>query len=146
MISMMSNLKYGIVEAAEMAGKICGSSTELVRKRAFSLFTSMAVYSCLDDIDDDFIQSELSSDRGKTSINDSLLHDEDFRLSARTYIRENACFFFKCHISMYVSFNAFPTFVEQHFFFGIYTIVNHLFFALTSLVRLLLFCSLPLLS
>ena len=44
----------------------------------------MAVYSCLDDIDDDFIQSELSSDRGKTSINDSLLHAEFSYQLART--------------------------------------------------------------
>ena len=50
MISMMTDLKYGIVEAAEIAGKVCGYSTERVRKWAFSLFTSMAVYSCLDDM------------------------------------------------------------------------------------------------
>ena len=51
MISMITNLKYGIVEAAEIAGNICGYSTERVRKyMAFSIITSMAAYSCLDDI------------------------------------------------------------------------------------------------
>ena len=42
----------------------------------------------LDDIDFDFIQTEQSSERGKACGNpDAFLHDEDFQLSARRYVR-----------------------------------------------------------
>ena len=50
----------------------------------------MALHSCLEDIDDEIVHLELSSDQGKASVNDSLLHNDEFQLSARTYIRENA--------------------------------------------------------
>lgn len=50
----------------------------------------MAAHSNLDDIDDEFVELELSSDRGKASVHDSLIHSEEFKLAARTYVRENA--------------------------------------------------------
>ena len=86
MTSAMSNLECGIVEAAKFASHVSGYSTECVRRWAFSFFT-ITVHSCLDGIDDEFVQTELSSDRGKASVNDSIIHDEGFQLSAHTYIR-----------------------------------------------------------
>ena len=90
MTSAMANMKYSIMEAAELAAQVCGYSSERVRKWAFALFTSMAAHSNLDGIDDEFVELKLSSDCGKASVHDSLIHSEEFKLAARTYVRENA--------------------------------------------------------
>ena len=50
----------------------------------------MAAHSNLDDIDDEFVELELLSDWGKSSVHDSLVHNEEFKLAARSYVRENA--------------------------------------------------------
>ena len=75
------NLNYCTVEVAELAVQVSGYFSERVRKWAISLFTSMAAHSCLDDIDDEIVHLELSSNCGKASTNNSLLHhnDEDTR-------------------------------------------------------------------
>ena len=62
MTSAMANLNCGIVQAAELAAHISGYSSERAQKWAFSLFTSMALHSCLEDIDDEIVHLELSSD------------------------------------------------------------------------------------
>ena len=42
----------------------------------------------VDDIDDHFIEMELSSERGKVCGNQiSILHNEEFQLAAHTYVR-----------------------------------------------------------
>ena len=53
---------------------------------------TLAQYSgSLDDVDDGFIELELSSDRVKACGNPtSIIHDEEFSLAAREYIRSNA--------------------------------------------------------
>ena len=68
MTSLMANKKYSIMEAAGLAAQICGFSSQHVRKWAFALFTPVAAHSNLDDIDDEFVELELSSDRGKSSV------------------------------------------------------------------------------
>ncbi len=46
----------------------------------------------MENIDDDFVETELSSERGHATSNPgSLLYDEEFRLQARQYVHENAC-------------------------------------------------------
>ena len=58
---------------------------------AYSYFTALAQYPSSLDLDLEFIQIELSSELGKACGNpDAILHDEEFQLSARKYIRSNA--------------------------------------------------------
>jgi hypothetical protein len=68
-----------------------GFSQEVVRRWAFSYFTALAQYpGLLNDLDLDFIQTELSSEWGKACGNpDAILHYEELQLSARKYIRSN---------------------------------------------------------
>lgn len=55
MASAIENLGMNIVEAAEFAGQVCGHSGQIVRRWAFSFFTSISAYSCLEDVDDDLL-------------------------------------------------------------------------------------------
>ena len=92
MTSAMTELGKGIVDAAKFAATTTGFSQEVVRRWAYAYFTALDQYpGSLNDLDLDFIQTELSSERGKSCGNpDAILHDEDFQLSARKYIRSNA--------------------------------------------------------
>ena len=92
MTSAMTELNKGIVDAAKFAAATTGFSQEVVRRWAYSYFTALAQYpGSLNDLDLEFIQTELSSERGKACGNpDAILHDEEFQLSARKYIRSNA--------------------------------------------------------
>ena len=92
MTSAMTELGKGIVDAAKFAAATTGFSQEVVRRWAFSYFTALNQYpGSIDDLDLDFIETQLSSERGKGCGNaDSILHDEEFQLSARKYIRSNA--------------------------------------------------------
>ena len=78
----IENLSMNIVEAAESAGQVCGHSGQTVHRWAFSFFTSISAYSCLEDVHDDFISAELSSERGTSSVKDRIIHNEDFKLAA----------------------------------------------------------------
>ena len=84
----MTELGKGIVDAAKFAATTTGFSQEVVRRWAFAYFTALDQYpGSLNDVDLDFIQTELSSERGKACGNpDAILHD-DFQLSARKYVR-----------------------------------------------------------
>ena len=92
MSSAMTELGKGIVDAAKFAAATTGFSQEVVRRWAYAHFTALDQYpGSLNDLDLDFIQTELSSEQGKACGNpDAILHDEDFQLSARKYIRSNA--------------------------------------------------------
>ena len=90
MANVIEILSMNIVEAAEFAAQVCGHSGQTVRRWAFSFFTSISAYSCLEDVDDDFISEELSSERGASSVKDTIIHNEDFKLAARSFVRENA--------------------------------------------------------
>ena len=60
-INVMATFSMNIVEVAEFAGQVWGHSGQTVRRWAFSFFTSVSAYSCLEHVDDDFISAELSS-------------------------------------------------------------------------------------
>ena len=92
MTSAMTELNKGIVDAAKFAAATTGFSQEVVQRWAYSYFTALAQYpGSLNDLDLEFIQTELSSERGKACGNpDTILHNEEFQLSARKYIRSNA--------------------------------------------------------
>ena len=85
--------KWGcsILEAANRAADCCGFSSKTVRKWASSYIISTCTLSP-DDITDEFITGQLSSNRGDHDTHTgSLLHDEDFQLAARTFVRKHAC-------------------------------------------------------
>ena len=66
MTSAMTELGKGIVDAAKFAATTTGFSQEVVRRWAYAYFTALDQYpGSLNDLDLDFIQTELSSERGK---------------------------------------------------------------------------------
>ena len=92
MTTAMTELGVGVVQAANFAGTLTGFSGQVVRRWASALFATLAQYpGSLDDVDDSFIELELSSERGKACGNPTaIIHDEEFCLAAREYIRFNA--------------------------------------------------------
>ena len=92
MTTAMTELGMGVVQAANFAGILTGYSGQVVRRWASALFATLAQYpGSLDDVDDSFIELELSSERGKACGNPAaIIHDEEFCLAVREYIRSNA--------------------------------------------------------
>ena len=81
---------HGILSACEMAGKCTSFTPRVIRQWAQAVYRDFfAETSNIDDITDDRLESELSSNRGKHPKWISLMHDEDFRLEATQYVREN---------------------------------------------------------
>ena len=65
MTSAMTELGKGIVHAAKFAATTTGFS-QVVRRWAYAYFTALDQYpGSLNDLDLDFIQTELSSEQGK---------------------------------------------------------------------------------
>ena len=85
----MTELGKGILDAAKFAAATTGFSQEVVRRWAYAYSTALDRYpGSLNDIDFDFIETELSSEWGKACGNPDA--DEDFQLSARRYVCSNA--------------------------------------------------------
>ena len=88
MTTAMTALGMGVVKAANFAGTLTGFSGQVVR-RWVSAFTEYP--RSLDDVDDSFIEMELTSERGKACGNPTAtIHDEEFCLAAREHVRSNA--------------------------------------------------------
>ena len=67
MTSAMTTLNKGIVDAAKFAATTTGFSHEVIRRWAFGYFTVISEYpGSVDNLDLQFTQTELSSERGKT--------------------------------------------------------------------------------
>ena len=78
----------GIKNSCALAAAITGFRELVIRQWASDIFKDyFATLSCLDDITDEDLEEELSSNRGKHA-NLSLLNDEGFQLAAREYVRE----------------------------------------------------------
>ena len=92
MTSAMTELGKGIIEAAKFAATVTGFSSEVVRRWAFVYFSNLVQHpGSTDDIDLEYLEAELSSERGKGCGNPTaILHDEEFQLAARTYVHSNA--------------------------------------------------------
>ncbi len=89
MTTAMDTWGCNITEAAKMAADVSGCSAETVRQWASSFF--IAIGGSPENIDADFVYEELSSHRGHGSGNQSyIIHDEDFRLRAREFVRSHA--------------------------------------------------------
>ena len=92
MTTAMTELEKGIVEASKFAATVTGFSSEVVRRWTFAYFSNLAQYpGSIDDIDHEYMEMELSSERGRGCGNPTaILHDEEFMLTAREYIHSNA--------------------------------------------------------
>lgn len=64
----------------------------MIRRWAYAYFGNLSEYpGSIDNIDDHYIETELSSERGKACGNPTaILHDEEFQLAARAFVHENA--------------------------------------------------------
>ena len=80
----------GIIQACNLASKITGFSPQVVRRWADAVFLGFfATTANIDDVDDDVMESELESSRGKFSKWESLLDSEGFRLEATQFVRKH---------------------------------------------------------
>lgn len=79
-----------ILQAAQYASDVTGVSVYTARKWVATYYLSL-VEVRPDDIDREFIDDLLSSERGRYCGNPgSIIHDEEFHLQAREYVHENA--------------------------------------------------------
>ena len=79
-----------ILEACNIASKYTGFSSQVIRRWAeFVLVDLFASTSNIDNIDDEELELQLHSNRGKHSKCESLLDNEEFQLDATKYVREN---------------------------------------------------------
>ena len=85
MTAAMTELSKGIVEGAKFAANVTGFSSEVVRRWTFVFFSNLVQYpGSLEDIDNEYMETDLSSERGKGCGNpDAILHDKEFQLAAR---------------------------------------------------------------
>jgi hypothetical protein len=92
MTTAMTELGLGVVQAADFAGTLTGFSGQVVRRWASAFFVTLAQYpGSLDDVDDSFIEVELTSEHGRpVVIQHPLLFMMKFCLAARECIRSNA--------------------------------------------------------
>ena len=87
----VSSWGMGILEAAQKAAEVTGVSVHSVCKWAAMYFECM-IGTAAEEMDDTAVEILLSSDQGKGVTNPlSLIHDEQFRLQAREYVRANSC-------------------------------------------------------
>ena len=86
----ISSWNKNILQAAQCAADVCGVAVYTARKWVATYYLLLIGVN-MDDVDQDFINDLLSSERGRACGNpNSLIHDEEFRLHARDYIHENA--------------------------------------------------------
>ena len=92
MVRAVQKWCYSIMKAADCASDCFGFNPEVIRRWASAYVEAAAFYNT-DEVDDDECISEiLMSNKGqKSSHAESLLHDENFCLAARTYIRSHSC-------------------------------------------------------
>ena len=63
MTAAMTELNKGIVEASKFAAAVTGFSHKVVRRWAFAYFSTLSQYpGSLEDFDDQYIETELSSE------------------------------------------------------------------------------------
>ena len=93
MATTMTTFGDDMSTAARVASDYTQFSEHTVHKWASSYFTGLynVFQASPEDISDETIESELSSERGTFHSNpSSLIHDEQFQMAARTYVRDNA--------------------------------------------------------
>ena len=92
MVTSIAKWNCSIREAAQHAADCSGFSDVTIRQWASAFVTALTTCSEDDMSYDECIEEFLSSNRGGHDNHAySLLHDEDFCLAARTYVRKHAC-------------------------------------------------------
>ena len=87
MTTAMTELGMRVVKAANFAGTVTGFSGQIVQYWASAFFVTLAEYpGSLDNVDDNFIEIELTSERGKACGPTGIIHDEEFCLTAREHV------------------------------------------------------------
>ena len=84
---------HNITEASQISSDCTQFSPAVVRKWAMSFFIELQemIQVSPENVTDELIEDQLLSERGhKHTCPSSLIHDENFRLAARSYVRENA--------------------------------------------------------
>ena len=86
---------HNITEASQIASDCTQFSPEVVRRWALSFFIELQEMHMIqvspENVTDELIEDQLSSERGhRHTCPSSLIHDENFQLAARSYVRENA--------------------------------------------------------
>lgn len=80
----------GIVESCDLASFCTNFSSEVIRTWAVVCFRDfLGTVSCIDDVDDESLEVELSSERGRHPKIESLCADETFQAEAKEYVREH---------------------------------------------------------
>ena len=86
----VNSWNMSILQAAQCSADVCGVTAYTARKWVATYYLSLIGIN-LDNVDWDFLNDLLSSEKGRACGNpNSLLHDEEFRLHARNHIHENA--------------------------------------------------------
>ena len=76
------------MDACNFAAKCTGFNSDVIRRWAGAVFCDyFGAVANIDDVDDETIEAELTSSRGKHPKWNSLMHDENFRLEATEYVR-----------------------------------------------------------
>ena len=89
MATAMTTFGQDITNAARVASEYTQFSEQTVRKWAFSYFVGLNNASP-ENVNNETIESELSSERGLCHSCPSILIHEGFQMAAKTYVRENA--------------------------------------------------------
>ena len=80
----------GIIDACNLAAKCTGFHIDAIRKWAGAVFRDFfGTVANIDNVDDEALEGELISNRGKHPKWISLIHDESFQLDATEYVREH---------------------------------------------------------
>lgn len=80
----------GIIAACSHASKITGFNAEVIRRWAEVMFRDfLGTTTNIDDIDDEVLEAELTSNQGSHPKSVSLKHNETFRLKATEFVRSH---------------------------------------------------------
>ena len=92
MATAITKWNCNIVEATSRAADCCGFNVEVIIKAVGNCILHNCLHVSYNDMTDEHITDMLSSNRGHhDNHTTTLLHDEDFRMAARTYVRKHAC-------------------------------------------------------
>ncbi len=79
-----------ILDACNLAAKFTGFSPRVIRRWAEAVFRDFfGAITNIDDADDEALEAELTSSRGKHPKWNSLVQDESFKLDATEFVREH---------------------------------------------------------
>ena len=90
MFVVMVSDGHSIVDACNLAGRCTGFNPDVVYRWARAVFRDfLGAVSNIDDVDDQSLETELVSSKGRHPKWESLINDEGFVLEATAYVREH---------------------------------------------------------